>query len=583
MNIEFGLRNATGGIGLGFRLTLTLLFLFFVAFSVVFGIRNGTKAYENTRTFLWDETRCLILSSSVEQRRDDFCFKVEYRYGAGGRTHVSTLYSPDYGGSADYRSAARLSKRYRPESPAVCYVDPSDPSQAVLAHGSPWVALMMIFPLIFGTIGAGGLYFLWRGAARARKSDPQSTRVESISEAGDKKRGVALMYALFALFLVVGSVGFYFIGLQPAIRILLARDWIRTPCVVIDARVRSNTGSNSKTYRINILYSYKFKGKRYKSNQYNFVRGSTAEHDRKTAIVKRHPPGTLTVCWVNPDNPSDAVLDRSPSLEMLFGLVPLLFACIGGGGILYLTRERRRERGSIPGPTRGSPTIPYGAEPSVRVADRELTDGPLTLEVKKSRIWNVGFAVIIALIWNGVVSVFVRQAVQSWREGCPEWFLMVFLIPFVLIGIGTIVNVPYRILAFFSPRPVLILGRGTPRLGERTELTWKIVPRARAVKLLEIEVKGREEAECAESESTETNVFAGIPVARTNQHAEMMNGYATLEIPADSMHSFKSENNRIIWSIRVKGEIKFRPDIDDEFEITVRPQAARSGRALWED
>ena len=41
--------------------------------------------------------------------------------------------------------------------------------------------------------------------------------------------------------------------------------------------------------------------------------------------------------------------------------------------------------------------------------------------------------------------------------------------------------------------------------------------------------------------------------------------------PADTMHSFAGENNKIVWSIKVEGEIPIWPDVNEEFEIKVLP------------
>jgi hypothetical protein len=206
------------------------------------------------------------------------------------------------------------------------------------------------------------------------------------------------------------------------------------------------------------------------------------------------------------------------------------------------------------------------------------SDEQVILQVKGSRIRNLALSIVFAVFWNGVVSVFVWQVVQSWLEGHTNWFLTIFLIPFVLIGIASIVNIPYQLLVFFNPRPILTLHPGAPRVGESVELTWRIEHRARIISSLEIEVKGREEADYTRGTSTytDTDTFARIPVAQPTHRFELTKGYAAFDIPDDSMHSFKSDHNRIVWSIQVKGDIKFWPDINDEFEITVRPQAARS-------
>jgi hypothetical protein len=37
------------------------------------------------------------------------------------------------------------------------------------------------------------------------------------------------------------------------------------------------------------------------------------------------------------------------------------------------------------------------------------------------------------------------------------------------------------------------------------------------------------------------------------------------------MHSFSTQHNKIVWSIRVKGEIARWPDLNEEFALTVLP------------
>ena len=47
---------------------------------------------------------------------------------------------------------------------------------------------------------------------------------------------------------------------------------------------------------------------------------------------------------------------------------------------------------------------------------------------------------------------------------------------------------------------------------------------------------------------------------------------ATIAFPAEAMHSFSGGNNRIVWTLHVKGDIPFWPDVSEEFEIEVQPR-----------
>ena len=37
------------------------------------------------------------------------------------------------------------------------------------------------------------------------------------------------------------------------------------------------------------------------------------------------------------------------------------------------------------------------------------------------------------------------------------------------------------------------------------------------------------------------------------------------------MHTFNADNNKVIWTLHVTGAIARWPDIDESFDITVRP------------
>jgi hypothetical protein len=42
-------------------------------------------------------------------------------------------------------------------------------------------------------------------------------------------------------------------------------------------------------------------------------------------------------------------------------------------------------------------------------------------------------------------------------------------------------------------------------------------------------------------------------------------------VPSDTLPTFASENNKVIWTLKAQLEIANWPDSDEEFEILVRP------------
>ena len=55
-------------------------------------------------------------------------------------------------------------------------------------------------------------------------------------------------------------------------------------------------------------------------------------------------------------------------------------------------------------------------------------------------------------------------------------------------------------------------------------------------------------------------------------------GATSIRIPDDTMHTFTGDNNRIIWTITMKGAINRWPDIDESFDITVTPAPSEPGQ-----
>ena len=76
------------------------------------------------------------------------------------------------------------------------------------------------------------------------------------------------------------------------------------------------------------------------------------------------------------------------------------------------------------------------------------------------------------LFWNGIVWLFFSDVIDSFQRGSPSWFLTIFLIPFVLVGIGLVVGVLYTFLTLFNPGTTLVLEPGELVLGEEATLRW---------------------------------------------------------------------------------------------------------------
>ncbi len=563
---------------LGGRLVGSIVFLMFAGIGGFITVMIVREALDRLRLYAWNAVPCQIVRSEVgqEEGSDRYFPVVEYTYQVGQRTYTGTRHTLTPRRYDQYSEVAAIIARFSPGSEQRCYVDPEQPVYAVLKRQSPWFGLVAMFPLLFVLIGVGGLYALWRPGGRRMAPSASNAAVK-------KDKSAALGVGFFALFALAGFGFLIPFFILPVIRIIGAQDWPAVPCTILHGKVRSHSDSDGTTYSIDILYEYEMDGRTYKSDRYNFMTGSSSGRRGKQDIVDIYLRAENPVCYVNPEDPSQAVLNRGPSLTMLFGLIPLVFVLVGVGGMIGVTRAARRKARRLT----QADWLPETATQRACELDNEYRlavagpAGPVVLKAPYGRWGKLIGVIIFAAIWNGIVSVFLVIAVRGFQRGHPEWCLTLFLIPFVLVGLGTLVAVVYQFLALFNPRAKLTVATATIPLGGSVSLSWEIFGRVERIGTLTITLKGREEARYRRGTKTYTdkNTFYEEVLVSTDDSSQMAYGQTTLRIPADTMHSFRADHNKIIWSLVVRGDIARWPDVKDEYEITIAPHRLEGGRS----
>jgi hypothetical protein len=405
------------------------------------------------------------------------------------------------------------------------------------------------------------------------KRQKQPDAHTAISRQKDDLAGRLVGVAFFSVFLLMGLGFFYVMLVRPLVQIQAARGWIETPCEIVSSQVGVHHGDDT-TYSIDIAYKYEAGGREYQSDRYHFASGSSSGRSGKQAVVDRYPPGKKTVCYVDPDDPTEAVIQREFTADLWFGLFPLIFVLVGAAGLLGTTglikigSRKTSQAGYLPAQKFGrSGRAGWKAELPVQA-------GPVTLKPQWSRWGKLLGVVCLALFWNGIVSIFLRQVVQGFQAGRPEWFLTLFMIPFVLVGLALIGGIGYVALSMLNPRPTLTLSQASVVLGGTMRLEWKFDGRTRVRRRLHIHLRGEESASYRRGTDTytDTEEFAGFTLLDTLDPLEMTEGNVLVRVPQDTMHSFDGGNNKIQWSLRVEGEIRRWPDVKETFPIVVLPR-----------
>lgn len=413
------------------------------------------------------------------------------------------------------------------------------------------------------------------------------------SRPGSKQLGRgcgALFFGIFLLFGIGGTVGVFLGIVRPLWR--ANHVYVEGRCAVLDKRVVESRGDDSTTYRPEIHIKYNVGGREFQTWTYDAARVSSSGRAGKQKIIDQYSVGREYPCWYDPDDPSKAVLVRGFSWAYLFILIPLVFLAVGGGGIYYSlwggkkARREKVEAGSAAefGGDAGHGTT-AGVEQYPTVPDGDLSDSPgTTLKYQLAASMSPGYALLgilfAALFWNGITSIFVGIAVKSHLDRRPEWFLTIFIIPFVLIGL-------VLILAFF--RQLLVttgIGRTAAEISDHplrpggSYQVWVSQSGNLQVNDFRVLLVCEEEASYRQGTSTrtETKRVYESEVFR-NEAFEIQKGLTyeakcDVRVPTEAMHSFEGGHNKIHWKLLVKGDVAGWPDFDRNFKLVVVPAPA---------
>jgi hypothetical protein len=260
--------------------------------------------------------------------------------------------------------------------------------------------------------------------------------------ASTQKAGGVFAALVFALcFGAVGVLATYAI-VTMLVDSVRAKEWVR---------VKADVSEQTDTYR------YRFRDQTYASSRQGLMPGGSTDniddwHDRMAdhfaqARAEKRP---ISV-YVNPDNPSEAVIDRDIRWGLVAFLVPFAL-CFGGGGVgalhfaFRVAKPVERRKGSRKGKgTRASAARPVVPAPS-----------------------GLGGLWIFVFIWNAIaVPIALLVVPEAVRNG--EWLALLVLI-FPALGLlmfaGAVLSTVQRLV---RSRPQFDMRTATPRLGAGLE------------------------------------------------------------------------------------------------------------------
>ena len=184
-------------------------------------------------------------------------------------------------------------------------------------------------------------------------------------------------------------------------------------------------------------------------------------------------------------------------------------------------------------------------------------------------------ALAIAVFWNGIVSVFVGLTVHHFWIGQPNWFMVLFLTPFVLIGLVLLVVV---LAALFHLLGSLLAGSVRVEIAAHPLVPGSsvdfLIEQSGLVALRDVKVTlhCKESATFTAGTNTRTATQETYLAEVLGPGESLVGGLrGTLNVPADAMHSFEAPHNKITWTLQVSGRILSVLPFGSDYLFIVRP------------
>lgn len=289
--------------------------LLFAAFLVLLGIGFCFYKAPPLQTWLWKRVPCSVQKFDLGWQQSGSLgthprIETRFIFGWNGAMVTGTNAVLDLPSALNFEEAHQLRDSHAVGLLSSCLVNPTNPAEAVLVHVPIRHAGQSIFGIWFAFMGAG--IFLVAGENTRRPN----------------RRILPLLVGFAGL--CVFAVWILCSGVAWAV---MSWNWIKTEAIVEHSGTRWTTG-NRPSLRPDIVYRYLVAGRPYLNNQDSFPTAGSSTEDGRRTLIASNPVGRSIVCWVNPRDPSQSVIDRGPGWSWIIAVIPLVLLA----ALVHVTR-----------------------------------------------------------------------------------------------------------------------------------------------------------------------------------------------------------------------------------------------------
>ncbi len=126
-------------------------------------------------------------------------------------------------------------------------------------------------------------------------------------------------------------------------RAALMDSWVETPCRIVSLEV-DDTQLNQRgmpKYILEAKYEYEWEGNALTGDRIKRLTTEASDPRKLKTKIEQYAVGNETVCYVNPEKPSEVVLKRDTKGALYSIWFPCLFV-VGGAGMILSALFRRQ-------------------------------------------------------------------------------------------------------------------------------------------------------------------------------------------------------------------------------------------------
>lgn len=408
-----------------------------------------------------------------------------------------------------------------------------------------------------------------------------TTRRLSLRFGRNTSGGCSILF--FVPFLLAGLGFACFIGWSLVQDLLVYQVYVEGACKITAKELLESSDEDGTTYAPHFEYRVLTQdGQTYAGSGYRRSLVYSSGRRGKEEILAKYKVERSYACWYNPNNPAEAVLERGFSWGWgyLIIIVPLVFVAVGGGGIWYGIANWGKSTEAMTERVTPNKALAEWL-PDLKTKPGDYLD--VRLPVQSSHGQSLVGIIIMTLFWNGIVSVFVIIGLT--QDDFP-FFVWLFLIPFILIGLYLIYKVFRQTLTWIMGGESIVEVSEEPlHFGQTADI---YVKHKGEKKIQEVQVKivCQEWVRYRQGTDTRTEQRPVYEAILFEQAGFLMSGRGDWQqslpatIPVDAMHTFKAGNNAIKWHIAVLVKLAEAPDFTLEFPLRVVPPGVQTSHLV---